>query len=214
MDAHDPQEVVLEHEQIQHNTLSVPRDGNHACARDSVEYEVVGGGNNGCQDETRVGHAANDQSQPLPAAELDGHRGHRESDEERVTEVEGWHGRWVRRVSLRIHGGDEGLWRSVLYSSQRYIKEFKLTVLVAEPVRGPHAALAIRTMNRIDKTVTLGLLCVRPIVCRVAQQPRWHAGPAREDDEGEEVAHGHGPSPLLIQGRVERRATCRAGLAR
>lgn len=99
VDAHKPQEVIFEHEQIQHNTLCMPRDGNHACARDSVEYEVVGGGNNGCQDETRVGHAANDQSQPLPAAELDGHRGHRESDEERVTEVEGWHGRCCHRKS-------------------------------------------------------------------------------------------------------------------
>lgn len=94
------------------------------------------------------------------------------------------------------------------------ISGFKLTVLVTEPVRSPHAALAVCTMNRIDETVTLGLLRVRAIVGRVAQQPRWHAGPTREYDKCEEVAHGHGPSPLLIQGRVERRSTRRAGLAR
>lgn len=90
----------------------------------------------------------------------------------------------------------------------------RLTILVAELVRGPNAALAIRTVNSVDESVALGLLRARALVVRVAQQSRRHARPTREDDEGEEVAHGHRASSLLIQGRVERGPAVRCRLAR
>lgn len=106
VDAHEPQKVVLQHEQVQHDSLGVPRDSDDTRARNGVEHEVVGRGDDGCQDEARVGHAADDQGHPLPAAELDGHRGHGEADEERVAEVEGWHGRCGYTVSAWGHDGD------------------------------------------------------------------------------------------------------------
>lgn len=204
MDAHEPQEVVLQHQQVQHDALCVPRDGDHARARHGVEHEVVGGGDDGGQDEPWVRHAADDQRQPLPAAELDGHRGHREADEERVAEVQGWHGRYSYGVSASQCTTEVDLRMERSLFEPQVHKRVQLTILVAELVRGPDAALAIRPVDRVDESVRLGLLCVRALVVRVAQQPGWHAGPAREDDKGEEVAHGHRPSPLLIQRRVER----------
>lgn len=93
-------------------------------------------------------------------------------------------------------------------------KEVRLTILVTELVRGPHAALAIRTVDRVNESVSLGLLRARALVGRVAQQSWRHARPTREDDEGEEVAHGHRASSLFIQGRVERRPAVRCRLAR
>lgn len=55
-------------------------------------------------------------------------------------------------------------------------------------------------MDRIDETEALGLGGVLAVVGRVAQQPRGHARPESEDNEGEQVAHGHGAAAGLVQG--------------
>lgn len=80
-----------------------------------------------------------------------------------------------------------------------------LTVLVAELVLRPHTALAAGAVNRVDKPVRPAEIGVGAGRLQVAQQPRRHAGPGREHDEGEQVAHGHGPSAGLVQGRAGRR---------
>ena len=73
-----------------------------------------------------------------------------------------------------------------------------LTILVAEPVRCPNAAVAIRPVDRVDKPVALGFFRKLAFVCGIAQQPRRHARPKGEDDKGQKVAHGHGPPPPLV----------------
>jgi len=76
--------------------------------------------------------------------------------------------------------------------------KWRLTILVAELVGRPHAAVSVRAVDSVHEPVALGLRRVRPLVLRVAQQPRRHARPKGEDDEGEQVAHGHGIPPLAI----------------
>ena len=79
------------------------------------------------------------------------------------------------------------------------------TILVAELVRGPDTAVAVGSMDSINESVRLGLLCVLARVVRVTQKSRRHAGPESEDDKGQQVAHGHCSSPSLINVRSEMR---------
>ena len=77
--------------------------------------------------------------------------------------------------------------------------------MVAEPVGRPNTAVAVGAVDSIHKPKALGLLRVLAHVARIAQQPRRHAWPEGKDDEGEQVAHGHGPPPPLKDGGPERR---------
>src|SRR3954453_16660157 len=83
-------------------------------------------------------------------------------------------------------------------------QDLELTVLVAEPIRRPNPAVAGRAVDRVDEAVALGLLGVLAEVLGSAEQPRGHAGPKGKDDEGEEVAHGHGAAPSLVDVGAER----------
>jgi hypothetical protein len=81
--------------------------------------------------------------------------------------------------------------------------ELGLTILVAEPIRRPHTAIAIHSMDGINKAKALGLsgVLARVVVC--AQKTRRHARPKCKDDEGEKVAHRHRPPPALVNVRAK-----------
>lgn len=82
----------------------------------------------------------------------------------------------------------------------------KLTILVAKLVGGPNAAVTVFSVNRVDKTEALRFFGKFSGVVRVAEQSWRHARPECEDDEGQEVAHGHRPPPLLVDvGSEDRR---------
>ena len=53
-------------------------------------------------------------------------------------------------------------------------------------------------MDRVDEPIALRLFGVLAVILRVGQKAGRHAWPEGEDDEGNEVAHGHGPPPLLV----------------
>jgi hypothetical protein len=76
-----------------------------------------------------------------------------------------------------------------------------LTILIAELVGCPDAALAISAVHRVYESKALGHLCVFSFVPWVAQQPWRHAWPQREDDKRQQVAHSHCSSSSLVQGR-------------
>jgi hypothetical protein len=70
---------------------------------------MVGGGDNGSEDKSRVGHAEGDNGDSLPRAGAktgDGEGGDGETDEERVTEVKGWHSSYMMPVSIGTHSYD------------------------------------------------------------------------------------------------------------
>jgi hypothetical protein len=74
--------------------------------------------------------------------------------------------------------------------------------LVAELVRCPHTALACFAVYSVDKPIALRLSSVVTVVLWVTQKTRGHARPESEDDEGNQVAHGHGSSSRLVQSRT------------
>ena len=77
--------------------------------------------------------------------------------------------------------------------------------MVAEAVRGPNTAIAVRPVDRVDEPKALRLPRILARVVRIAQQPRGHARPESEDDKGQQIAHGHGPSPFFKDGGPKRR---------
>lgn len=76
------------------------------------------------------------------------------------------------------------------------------TILVAKLVGGPDTALARLAVDSVDKAVALRLGRILPVVLGVAQKTRGHARPEGEDNEGKQVAHGHGTTASLIQSRA------------
>lgn len=95
MDADEREEVVLDDAQVEEEAIGVPGNATDNSASDGIEDEVVRGGNDGGEDESRVGHAASDNGNAFPGARaeaVDGQRGDGQADEERVAEVERGHG--------------------------------------------------------------------------------------------------------------------------
>ncbi len=72
-------------------------------------------------------------------------------------------------------------------------------VLVAKLVGGPDAAFTGGGVHGINKAKIKSLSVGSARKVRVAQQARWHARPGREDDESQQVAHGHGAATLLVE---------------
>lgn len=146
-----PQEPILQRAQIQQDPVALPRDAAHDGASHCVENEMVGGGDDGDEDDGRVEqtqqHARDSpgtgQPQADAAADHDtsgplmvrgqGDRGHGEADEQAVSEVQGWHG----------------------------------GVLVAEFVLGPDGALALCAMHGVDEAVAARLGRQFALVCWV-----------------------------------------------
>lgn len=78
------------------------------------------------------------------------------------------------------------------------ITRWELTILIAEAVGGPHTAVTIGAVDSVNKAIAFRLLGKLASVVWVAEQSRWHARPESKYDEGQQVAEGHGPPPLLI----------------
>lgn len=77
------------------------------------------------------------------------------------------------------------------------------SVLVAEAVGGPNTALAVLAVHGIDEAIGQGLRGIGALVRGIAQQAGRHARPGCENDEGEQVAHGHRSPPPLVHVRVQ-----------
>ena len=73
--------------------------------------------------------------------------------------------------------------------------------MIAKLIGRPDAALTSFAVNSVGKPEALGFLGISSHVIRVAQEPRGHARPQRENDERDEVAHGHGPTTSFVQRR-------------
>ena len=58
-------------------------------------------------------------------------------------------------------------------------------------------------MDSINKPITLGHLRKFPLIGRITEQPRGHAGPKGKHDKRQQVAHGHCSPPLLVEVRSE-----------
>lgn len=108
----------------------------------------------------------------------------------------------VRR--MHVFGQEPCVLMELKKKTKKENKNSRRTVLVAEPVCCPNAALATGAVNSVDKAKALGLFSVRPVVIGIAQQPRRHAGPEGEDDKGQQVAHGHGATTGFVEGRTGR----------
>jgi hypothetical protein len=65
-------------------------------------------------------------------------------------------------------------------------------ILVAEAVLSPDGAFTLGAVNRVYEAVGSGFFADGALNIRVREESRRHAGPEREDDEGEEIADGHG----------------------
>jgi hypothetical protein len=66
VDAEKPEEVILHNAQVKKNAVCMPSNTADHRSCNGVQDEVVGGGNNGGKDESRVGHAYNNNSNVLP----------------------------------------------------------------------------------------------------------------------------------------------------
>lgn len=94
VDAAEPEEVVLANAEVEENAVSVPGGSANHGTSNGVDNEMVGGGDNGSQDKSRIGQAEDDNGDSLPGAGAetsDGKGGDGETDEKRVTEVKRWH---------------------------------------------------------------------------------------------------------------------------
>lgn len=91
VNANEPKEVVLHNAQVEKEAIRVPSNTADHGSCNSVQNEVVGRGDNGGKDESRVGHAYDDNGNALPGARskaANRESGNRETDEERVAKVE------------------------------------------------------------------------------------------------------------------------------
>jgi len=75
-------------------------------------------------------------------------------------------------------------------------------VLVAEAVLGPDGALARAAVHGVDEAVAAGHGARGPRDVGGGQEAGWHAGPQREDGEGEEVAGGHCAAAGGVEGGI------------
>lgn len=167
---HNPQEIVLKNTQVQQKAVRVPSNAANHRSGNSIQDEVVGGCNNGREDECWVRHAQNTDSHALPGIgsnSVDGERGNCQANKERVAKVQRGHG----------------------------------SILIAESVRCPNAALPRVAVNTINESEALRLRSVGSVIVRITQQPRRHARPQSKDDKCNEVAHGHCSTSSFIQSR-------------
>lgn len=184
MDAHAPQEVVLHGEQVEQHAVARPGEAADAGAGDGVEHEVVRRGDDGDEDDGRVGDAHGEAGQAARAGESDAQAHEGECEAAGAAVLRGERDRadgqadeqGVAKVQ-RGHGG----------------------VLVAEFVLRPHRRLAGGAVHRVDEAKGARFLADWAGDVGVGEQARWHAGPEGEDDEGEEVADGHGAAAGGIQ---------------
>ena len=73
------------------------------------------------------------------------------------------------------------------------------SVLVAEFVLRPDAGFALGAVHRIYEAEGARFLSDGTGDVGVGEEPRGHAGPEGEDDEGEEVADGHGAAAGFVE---------------
>ena len=88
-----------------------------------------------------------------------------------------------------------------------YTRKCSLTILVAELVLRPHARRSLLAVHSIHKAKAARQITELARYKRVTEQTRRHARPQREDDEREEVAHGHRAAASLVD-EWARRARC------
>lgn len=69
----------------------------------------------------------------------------------------------------------------------------------AHLVLGPDATFTTNTMNSVDETIRFGFSRIFAVVLWITKQSWRHARPHCEDDKSQQIAHGHGPSPSLVQ---------------
>lgn len=89
------QEPVLNGEEVEKHVVELPGDQASASARYRIQNEVVGSRDDGSKDDARVDHAGENGDKSLPAEAAlspEGNGGNGETNEERVSEVEGGHG--------------------------------------------------------------------------------------------------------------------------
>lgn len=90
VDAQGVEEVILKRQQVQEQPIQVPSQQASGGTGDSVEDKVVGGGNDGSEDDSGVNHANEPNSYP-PPAEIpclsQGHSGNSQADQEGVSKM-------------------------------------------------------------------------------------------------------------------------------
>lgn len=59
-------------------------------------------------------------------------------------------------------------------------------------------------MNGVDESEFAGFVADGALDVLVAEEARRHARPEGKDDEGNQVAYGHGPSPGFVESRAGR----------
>ena len=87
--------MILKRQQVQQEIVRVPGKDAGKRPGNGIQDEVVRSRNDGGEDDGGVDHAdAHDgETSPAKAAAFpQGHRGDGEADEERITEMERWHG--------------------------------------------------------------------------------------------------------------------------
>lgn len=98
------EKVILEGNQIQKESIVIPRESAGNGAGHRVQHKVVCRGDDGSQDDGRVDHAADDGYEtlpPEPTTDSERDSGDGQTDEEGVSKVKGWHGSW-RGVSVLV----------------------------------------------------------------------------------------------------------------
>ena len=82
------------------------------------------------------------------------------------------------------------------------------SVLVAEFILRPDAAFALGAVYGVDEAVAAGFVADGAGHVGVREETGRHAGPEGEDDEGDEVAHGHCASACGVEGCAGGAAVC------
>ena len=79
-------------------------------------------------------------------------------------------------------------------------------ILVAEFVLRPNTALALGTVHSIDEAEAARFFADISWDIGIGEETRWHTWPECKDDEGNQVAHGHGTPASFVKSRSGKRA--------
>lgn len=192
MNTHDRQKVIFQWEQVKQNLVSGPRDTTDHGAGHRVEDEMIGSGDDGDENGGRVRDADKD-------AEETTERGH--------THAQTHCKRYTTRTAV-LWG--EGNRHDGQADEERVAKVQRRHggVLVAELVCCPHAGFARCTVHSVDEAEAAGFFSYGAWDVGVREETWWHAGPEGEDDEGDQVARGHGSAPSGVENWAGGTAVC------
>jgi len=177
VDPDNPEEPILQRQEIQEDVVAEPRNGAHHAAGHGIQDEVVGGREDGDEDQRGVEGPQEDAEEPPSGWQIDLRR---QGQVGLVEEGEPEARRGVVSGAQRDCRDRQADQQGVAEVEGRHGRE-----LVGEAVIRPDRALAPWPVDGIDEAVAPCLPARLALRTIRAQETRGHARPGREDDKRE-----------------------------